>query len=96
VLWNAVCGVDVPQNIVCPMYLLDASTLNSTDHFMYGALYWTQMPPAQWEIWPVLDTETPGSLILLPENLRASYYGDYTTWQLGAPSLEARKANAGY
>jgi ABC-type sugar transport system substrate-binding protein len=96
VLWNAVCGVDMPQNIVLPMYLLDADTLNSTDHFMYGALYWTQMPPAQWEIWPVLDTETPGSLVLLPENLRANYYGDYTRWQLAAPSLEARQANMGY
>jgi ABC-type sugar transport system substrate-binding protein len=96
VLWNAVCGVDMPQNIVCPMYLLSAETLNNPDNFMYGALYWTQMPPADWEKWPVLDTETSGSLVLLPENLRDYYYGDFTRWQLGAPSLAARKANAGY
>jgi len=96
VLWNAVCGVEMPQNIVCPMYLLDKDTLDNPDNFMYGALYWTQMPPAQWEIWPVLDTETPGSLVLLPENLRANYYGDFTQWELRAPSLEDRKANAGY
>jgi len=96
VLWNAVCGVDMPQNIVCPMYLIDANNLNSSDDYMFGALYWTQMPPAQWDIWPVLDTETPGSLIVLPDNLRGDYTGDYTKWELAAPSLEARKANAGY
>jgi ABC-type sugar transport system substrate-binding protein len=96
VMWNAVCGVDMPQNVVLPMYLLDAETLNNPNNFMYGALYWTQMPPAQWDIWPVLDTETPGSLVLLPENLRSMYYGDYTRWQLAAPSLADRQANAGY
>jgi ABC-type sugar transport system substrate-binding protein len=96
VLWNAVCGVEMPQNIVPPMYLLSADTLNSTDHFMYGALYWTQMPAADWEKWPILDTETPGSLIVLPAHLRGNYYGDFERWQLRAPSLEDRKANAGY
>ena len=96
VLWDAVCGVDMPQNIVPPMWLLDASTLNNPNNFMYGALYWTQMPAAQWDKWPILDTETPDSLVLLPEHLRGNYYGDYTTWELPAPSLEARQANAGY
>jgi len=96
VLWNAVCGVDMPKNIGVPMYLLSAETLNNPNNFMYGALYWTQMPPAQWEKWPVLDTETPGSLVLLPENLRDYYYGDYTRWELRAPSIEDRKENAGY
>jgi ABC-type sugar transport system substrate-binding protein len=96
VLWDAVCGVDMPQNIVPPMYLLNKDTLNSTDHFMYGALYWTQMPAADWDNWPILDTAAPGSLILLPEHQWGNYYGDFVEWQLEAPSLAARKANAGY
>ena len=96
VLWNAVCGVPMPQNIVCPMYLLSAETLNNPNNFMYGALYWTQMPPAQWEIWPILDTAIPDCLVLPPEHLRQMYYGDYETWQLRAPTIEDRKANAGY
>jgi ribose transport system substrate-binding protein len=106
VMWNAVCGVDVPQNISVPMFLIDAQNLNSTSNFMYGALYWTQMPPAQWEIWPVLDMTQgntwgsaagkAGPLALLPANLTANYYGDYTPWSIDAPSIEARKANAGY
>jgi len=96
VLWNAVCGVDMPQDIVLPMYLLSAETLNNPNNFMYGALYWTQMPPAQWELWPILDTSQPGSLVLRPENLRDFYYGDFTRWELPAPSIDDRKANAGY
>lgn len=106
VMWNAVCGVDMPQNIVCPMFLLDKDNLDSTSNFMYGALYWTEMPPAQWEIWPVLDTVSKntwgsqagmeGPLAVLPANVQGAYLGAYTPWALRAPSIEDRKANAGY
>jgi ABC-type sugar transport system substrate-binding protein len=96
VLWNGVCNVDLPQNIVPPMYLLDKDTLNNPNNFMYGALYWTQMPAARWDLWPILDTGAEGSLVLLPADMWDFYYGDYTRWQLGNPSLEARQANAGY
>ena len=96
VLWDAVCGVRMPQDIVLPMYLLSPETLTDPDYFMYGALYWTQMPPGRWELWPIQDHSTPGCLALLPEYLKASYHGDYTPWQLEAPSVEDRKANMGY
>jgi ABC-type sugar transport system substrate-binding protein len=106
VMWNAVCGVDMPQDIVCPMFLLDKNNLDSTSNFMYGALYWTEMPPAQWDIWPVLDTVTKntwgskagmeGPLAVRPANITGMYLGSYTPWGLRAPSLADRKANAKY
>jgi len=96
ILWNTVCGVEMPQNIVPPMWLLDASTLNNPDNFMFGALYWTQLPMGKWELWPILDFSEPGSLVLRPEHLTDFYYGPTTPWQLRTPSIEDRKANAGY
>jgi len=104
-LWGTVCGVDMPKDIVAPMFLLSADNINNANNYMFGALYWSEQLPAQWEKWPILDTETPntwglaageGPLYVLPENIRGFYYGDYSSWGLRAPSIEDRKANAGY
>jgi len=93
-LWNAVCGVAMPKDIVPPMILLNAENLQESNYF--GAQYWTQMPPERWDIWPILDTETPGSLVLLPEGIRGFYFGESTPWELRAPSIQDRKDNMGY
>ena len=94
VLWDAVCGVDMPQDIVPPMYLNSPEVLTEFKYF--GAQYWTRMPPGKWDLWPILDMSTPGCLALLPEYLKASYHGESTPWQLEAPTIEDRKANMGY
>jgi len=98
ILWNTVCGVAVPQNVVPPMFVLDKDLLNNPVFFdsYFGALYWTQMPMGKWDLWPVLDYSKPGCLQLRPEHIEGLYYGSSTPWQVTTPSIADRKANVGY
>ena len=54
------------------MFLLTSD--NCLTKKMFGAVYWAGMPPAEWDIWPVLDTTSVG--IETPTKaLRMQYQG---------------------
>ena len=86
-LTNVILGQEVPGEVSVPMFFVTADNMWTPEGTLGGCPIYPLMPPGQWDLWPVLDWSTPGSLVTTP---------DMQSWQMETPTVELRMQYMGY
>jgi len=84
---QVILGQSVPGEVAVPMFFLTKENAWTPEGTLGGAPTYGLMPHGQWDLWPVLDWSTPGSLI---DTIAMQDY------QLETPTVELRKQYMGY